>query len=101
MKSKLDELRADRNAIIEIASRHKAFNVAVFGNILTSSSPEKCEIDFIVDFLPTASLLDEAGLEDDLAEYLENPVALIGRDILVQRNANPALVAEAKAQVSI
>jgi uncharacterized protein len=88
MKTKLDELRADRRAIIEIASRHKAFNVAVFGSVARGNENSKSDIDFLVDFELGASLIDQAALRIDLCELLETEIDLISRKALRVSDTN-------------
>lgn len=88
MNTKLDELRADRNAIIEIALRHKAFNVAVFGSVARGNENSKSDIDFLVDFELGASLIDQAALRIDLCELLESEVDLISRKALRTSDIN-------------
>lgn len=88
MNIKLDELRADRKAIIEIAAKHKAFNVAVFGSVARGDENSKSDIDFLVDFELGASLIDQAALRIDLCELLETEVDLLSRKALRASDIN-------------
>ncbi|MBI3772501.1 MAG: nucleotidyltransferase domain-containing protein [Gammaproteobacteria bacterium] len=56
----LQNLRARRQKIIEIAKRYHAANIRVFGSVSRGEATETSDIDFLVSFLPGASLLDQA-----------------------------------------
>jgi predicted nucleotidyltransferase len=78
----LEELRRHyRDAILEIARRHKATNVRVFGSVARGENTGESDIDFLVDFEAAATLWDQIGLWQDLTE-------LIGRevDLSVEKN---------------
>ena len=59
MTMDLQSLRAHREAILEIASRNRAFNVAVFGSVARGEQTAKSDVDLLVDFLPGSSLVHE------------------------------------------
>lgn len=64
-------LRAD---ILDIATRHKAFNVRVFGSVARGEATVDSDIDFLVEFEDGATLWDRIGLKQDLEELLDWPV---------------------------
>jgi len=70
------------------AVRHKAFNVAVFGSVARGEDTETSDIDFLVDFLPGASLVYEFRLENELREFLKIPVDLVSRRGLKPRDSH-------------
>jgi predicted nucleotidyltransferase len=82
MENKLDQLRANRFAIIELAKKHKAFNVAVFGSVARKSETPESDIDFLVDFEIDASLFDQAALRVDLSDLLFSEIDLLSRGAL-------------------
>jgi len=86
MGSRLDQLRAQRETIIEIVSRNKACNVAVFGSVARGEDTLESDIDLLVDFLPGASLTDQFRLQEELAILLETPVDVISRRALKPRD---------------
>lgn len=88
MSKRLELLRAKREAIIEIAARHKAFNVAVFGSVARGEDTDASDVDFLVDFLPGASLVDEFRLENELRDFLKMPVDLVSRGGLKPRDTH-------------
>jgi uncharacterized protein len=63
-----------REAILQIAARHGAHNVRVFGSVARGAANEQSDIDFLVDLEPGRSLLDLGGLLMDLK-------GLLGRDV--------------------
>jgi len=88
MSIKLSELKERREAIIEIAARHRAFNIAVFGSVARGESTQESDVDLLVDFLPDSTLIDEVRLEKELQEFLKVPVDLVPRQGLKQRDAH-------------
>jgi predicted nucleotidyltransferase len=88
MKNKLDELKVERVTIIELAKKHKAFNVAVFGSVARMSENPESDIDFLVDFESGASLFDQAALRIDLSELLNSEIDLLSRGALRTSDSN-------------
>lgn len=86
MGSRLDQLRAQRETIIEIVSRNKACNVAVFGSVARGDDTLESDVDLLVDFLPGASLTDQFRLQEELATLLKTPVDVISRRALKPRD---------------
>jgi uncharacterized protein len=48
--AKLDVLRAKRSQILEIAARHGALNVRVFGSVVRGEETPESDIDFLIDY---------------------------------------------------
>lgn len=86
MGNRLDQLRAQRETIIEIVSRNKACNVAVFGSVARGDDTLESDVDLLVDFLPGASLTDQFRLQEELAILLETSVDVISRRALKPRD---------------
>jgi uncharacterized protein len=57
-----DLLQAKREAILQIAARHGAHNVRVFGSVARGEAREQGDIDFPVALELGRSLLDLGGL---------------------------------------
>ncbi len=51
-------------------SKAGAQNVRVFGSVARGEDSPQSDIDLLVDLLPEATLLELAGLREDLAELL-------------------------------
>ena len=67
----LNTLRADRrDEILRLARERGARNVRVFGSVARGESNESSDLDLLVEWEPGRSLLDHAGLVDDLQELL-------------------------------
>jgi predicted nucleotidyltransferase len=58
----LNELRAQRDVILTIASRHGASNVRLFGSTARGTSSAHSDVDLLVDLEPGRTLLDLGGL---------------------------------------
>jgi len=63
-------LKEKREEILRIAAKYGACNVRVFGSVARGEAGEDSDIDFLVDFEPGRSLLDQAALTLDLQDLL-------------------------------
>lgn len=68
------ELKRRRRAIADIAARHGARSVRVFGSIARGEAGPESDIDLLVKMGPGRSLLDQAALLVELQD-------LLGRDV--------------------
>ena len=67
----LDTLRAERREeILQLAKRHGAHSLRVFGSVARGEPDENSDLDLLVAWEPGRSLLDHAGLVQDLQELL-------------------------------
>jgi predicted nucleotidyltransferase len=82
----LEQLRSRREEILEIARRYGASQVRVFGSVARGEANAESDIDFLVRFEPTRSLIDQALLKQDLEALLERPV-----DVVSENGINPLL----------
>ena len=73
----LTELRARREAILNLASLWGAHNVRVFGSVARGEAGPNSDVDFLVEFEPHRSLLDHGGFLMDLRELLGCEVDVI------------------------
>jgi predicted nucleotidyltransferase len=80
------DLRQKRHEIIEIASRHGAHNVRLFGSVARGEDRPGSDLDLLVDMEPDRSLLDVVGLGQELEELLQRRV-----DVLTDASLHPAL----------
>ncbi len=64
MPPSLSELRMRREAILQLASRHGASEVRVFGSVARGDAGEGSDVDFLVDMGADRSLLDLGGAPD-------------------------------------
>lgn len=67
----LKALRTDRRPdILRLAEQRGARNLRVFGSVARGEAKEDSDLDLLVDWEPGRSLLDHAGLVEDLQELL-------------------------------
>jgi uncharacterized protein len=67
-------LRSKRRKILQIAARHGARRVRVFGSVARGTARRGSDIDFLVEMDEGRSLLDHAALILDLERLLKRPV---------------------------
>jgi uncharacterized protein len=70
-------LQEKREAILELAAKHGARNVRVFGSVARHEANEQSDIDFLIDMEPGRSLMDQGGLLMDLRELLGREVDVV------------------------
>ena len=70
-------LQEKREAILQLAAKHGARNVRVFGSVARHEANEQSDIDFLVDMEPGRSLMDQGGLLMDLRELLGREVDVV------------------------
>lgn len=67
----MDTLRAEKKEeILRLAERRGAHNLRVFGSVTRGDADESSDLDLLVAWEPGRSLLDHAGLVQDLQELL-------------------------------
>ena len=70
-------IQEKREAILQLAAKHGAHNVRVFGSVARHEANDRSDIDFLVDMEPGRSLLDTGGLLMDLRELLGREVDVV------------------------
>ena len=80
----LDKLRSLRGEIYEIARKHKAAKVYVFGSCARMEESPDSDVDFMAEFKPHSSLFALGGLQYDLQKLLDRKVDLISEDSLAE-----------------
>ncbi len=83
-------LNAHREAIREIALRHRVTNVRVFGSVLRGDDTEDSDLDLLVEPTAETTLMDIARIQVEVAKLLNITV-----DVLTPR----ALPDKFRAQV--
>lgn len=92
----LDELRARRDQILEIAARHGGSNVRVFGSVARAEADGESDVDFLIDMEPGKTLFDMGALLMDLQDFLECGVDVVTEKNLRER-VRPSVLADAKS----
>lgn len=78
---KIEELlNTFRQEILEIARKHGAFNMRVFGSVARGEGNEQSDLDLLVEVGPTHSAWFPAGLIADLEDLLGIPVDVVTED---------------------
>ena len=67
-------LQSKRSQILQVAARHGARKVRVFGSVARGTARRGSDIDFLVDMEEGRSLLDHAALVLDLERLLKRSV---------------------------
>ena len=67
-------LRARRDEILQVASRHGASNVRVYGSAARGDARPDSDVDLLVDLEAGRSLIDEVLLQQELEALLGYPV---------------------------
>ena len=70
-------LQSKRSQILQIAARHGARKVRVFGSVARGTARRGSDIDFLVDMEEGRSLLDHAALIIDLERLLKRSVDVV------------------------
>jgi uncharacterized protein len=63
-------LREKRQEILEIAAKHGAYNVRIFGSVARGEADEQSDVDILVELEEGRSLFDLGGLLMDLQNFL-------------------------------
>ena len=87
----LAELRARRDEILEIASRHGVFNIRVFGPVARGDATDSSDVDLLVDVENGRSLFDLGAFYMDLRD-------LLGYEVDVGTEIKPRLRAAVDAE---
>lgn len=77
-------LQTKRKKILQIAARHGARKVRIFGSVARGEARRGSDIDFLVEMDEGRSLLDHAALILDLERLLKRPV-----DVASERGLRP------------
>lgn len=77
-------VRSKRSKILQIAARHGARNVRLFGSVARGEARRGSDVDFLVELEEGRSLLDHAALILELEHLLKRPV-----DVASERGLRP------------
>lgn len=81
----LEQIIKEKSAEIKnIAIKHGAYNIRIFGSVARGEARTESDIDFLVDVGPTISPWFPAGLILDLEEILGRRV-----EIITEKGLNP------------
>jgi len=86
MRLSLDHLQKSREAILNLAQRHGARNMRLFGSLARGDATDQSDIDFLVDMEPGRSLLDLGGMVMDLRDLLG-----VNVDVVTEKSLRPSM----------
>lgn len=75
-------LREKRQEILDIAAKHGAYNVRIFGSVARGEADEASDVDILVDAGPETSSWFPAGLIIDLEKLLGCEVDVVTQGAL-------------------
>jgi hypothetical protein len=81
-----DSLRSRRAEILDVARKHGARNVRIFGSVARGDAGPDSDVDILVELEPGRGLLDHAALMLDLTELLGCKV-----DVVTDRGLRPRI----------
>jgi predicted nucleotidyltransferase len=79
-------LQRYRAEILDLAMRHGARNVRVFGSLARGEGRENSDLDLLVTLGEGRSLLDLVGLKQDVEDLIHRPV-----DVVTEQALSPYL----------
>ena len=77
---------AKKNDILEIAAKHGARNIRIFGSVVRGEARLDSDVDFLVDMEPGRTLFDMGGLLMDLRDLLGLEV-----DVVTEQGLKPRI----------
>lgn len=76
----MDLLQANREAILQLAAQHHAYNVRLFGSAARGDITTESDIDFLVSFREGATIWDAVALWRKLGTLLGREVDVVAED---------------------
>jgi len=70
-------LQEKRQEILEIAAKHGAYNIRIFGSVARGEADEDSDVDFLIDAGPNRTPFFPGGLVRDLEGLLGRPVDVV------------------------
>jgi len=87
----IQQIRAKREDILQIAANHGAYDVRVFGSTVRGEADAQSDVDFLVNLEADRSLLDLGALLMDLQDLLNREVDVVTEAGLRPRIRNRVL----------
>ena len=76
------QIQQRKATIVEIAARHHACNLRVFGSVARGEEQLQSDVDLLVEFLPGSTLVDHFSLVDALSAELGRRVDVVSERAL-------------------
>ena len=81
----LELLQQKRDAVLQIAARHGAYNIRIFGSVARGEAGPDSDIDLLIDRGPITSSWFPAGLVLELEEELGRRIEVVTEQSLNRR----------------
>ena len=75
----LDRLYSLKSQINEIAKRHNAEKVYVFGSCARKEETSESDIDLLIEFKADSTLYDQIDLRDEMSAFLQGKVDVVSK----------------------
>jgi predicted nucleotidyltransferase len=75
-------ITANRSKIYEIASKHGAQDIRLFGSFARGEGKTDSDVDLLVSMRPGSSLLDIIAIKQDLEDFLKKKVDVVTEESL-------------------
>ena len=75
----LDRLQQLKEKILQIARKHNAEKVYVFGSCARKEQTPESDVDLLVDFNQDATLFDQFDIQDEMNSLLDCKVDVVSR----------------------
>ena len=75
----LDRLKQLKDEILQIARKHNAEKVYVFGSCARKEETPESDVDLLVDFNQDATLFDQVDIQDEINSLLDCKVDVVSR----------------------
>ena len=82
----IGEVKAKREDILNIAKKHGAYNIRIFGSVVRGEAKKDSDLDILVDLEPNRSLFDHAALMIELQETMKCKV-----DVVTEKGLRPRI----------
>ncbi|HQE94033.1 MAG TPA: nucleotidyltransferase family protein [Anaerolineae bacterium] len=73
----IQQIQAKREDILQVAARHGAYDVRIFGSTVRGETDAQSDVDFLVNLESGRSLLDLGALLMDLQDLLNREVDVV------------------------
>lgn len=77
MHPSIEQLKTQRQEILQLATQHGAKNIRIFGSIVRGDADDDSDVDFLVELEHGRSLLDLGGFLMDLQGLLHCDVDVV------------------------
>lgn len=78
----MDESFVDKNKLIQLCRENNITKIGIFGSVARGDATEKSDIDLLVQFSESKSLLTHIRLERELSRLLKRKVDLLTEEAI-------------------